>query len=75
MATALQSAVVARLSKRQQNSLAALQNKMERGHRYDAIQVSAAQQAALQAAWDAGKASGIPLTQEAIVAAARLGLK
>lgn len=76
MATALQAAVVSRLTKRQQNSLAALQNKVENGRGYvSTVQVSAAQQAALQAAWDAGKASGIPLTLEAIAAAARLGLK
>ena len=76
MTTALQAAVVSRLNKRQQNSLAALQNKVENGRGYvSTVQVSAAQQAALQGAWDAGKASGIPLTLEVIAAAARLGLK
>ena len=76
MPTALQAVVVSRLSKRQQNSLRTLQDKVENGRGYTrTVQVSAAQQAALQAAYTAALASGIPLTPETKAAATSLGLK
>ena len=64
------------LNARQQRSLQALKNKVENGRSYNStVQVTVAQLAALQAAYDAGKASGIPLTPEVIAVAAKLGLK
>lgn len=76
MATALQSVVVAGLSRRQQNSLHALQNKVESRRSYASTTVvSNAQMAALQAAYNAAKASGMALPPEVAAAAAKLGLK
>ena len=76
MATALQAAVISRLNTRQQRSLRTLQNKVEDGRSYaDTVRVSAAQQAALQAAFDAAKASGMAMPPEVAAAAAKLGLK
>ena len=76
MATALQAAVISRLNTRQQRSLRTLQNKVESGRGYaDTVRVSAAQQAALQAAFDAAKASGMAMPPEVAAAAAKLGLK
>ena len=73
--TALQAAVAARLTARQQRSLNTLQNKVESGRGYvDTVRVSAAQQAALQAAYNAAKASGMALPPEVAAAAAKLGL-
>ena len=76
MTTALQAAVVSKLSKREQNSLRALQNKVEdrRGY-HSTVVVSDAQMRALQAAYDAAKASGLPLDDKAKAAAVMLGLK
>lgn len=76
MTTELQAAVISGLNKRQYSSLRTLQNKVEsgRGH-VDTVLVSAAQQAALQAAYDAAKASGLPLAPEIIATAEKLGLK
>ena len=74
--TALQAAVASRLTARQQRSLNTLQNKVESGRGYvDTVRVSAAQQAALQAAYNAAKASGAVLPPEVAAAAAKLGLK
>lgn len=75
--TPLQAVVIAGLSKRQQNSLAALQNKVEQQPRgYAATtRVSNAQVAAMQRAYDVAKASGLPLAPEVIAAAKALGLK
>jgi hypothetical protein len=76
MATALQSSVIAKLSAQQQRSLRALQNKVENRCGYAThTTVSDAQMRALQAAFDAGKASGVPIPPEALAAAAKLGLK
>ncbi len=76
MATALQTVVVSQLNKRQQNSLRTLQNKVEYERGYKAtIPVSNAQMAALQAAYNAAKASGMELPPEVAAAAAKLGLK
>lgn len=76
MATALQSAVVSRLNKRQVNSLRTLQNKVENKQGYVThTTVSDAQMRALQAAYDAAKASGIELPAHVAEAAAKLGLK
>jgi len=77
MATALQTVVVAGLNKRQQNSLTALQNKVEKQPRsYCAtMRVSNAQFAAMQRAYDIAKTSGLPLTPEVAAAAKALGLK
>ena len=76
MATALQTAVVSKLSKREQNSLRALQNKVENTRGYQShTTVSDAQMRALQAAYDAAKASGLPIDPKAAAAAAMLGLK
>lgn len=76
MTTALQTAVIARLGKRQQNSLRVLQNKVESGRGYrDTVQVSNPQMRALQAAFDAAKASGVAMPPEVAAAAAKLGLK
>lgn len=76
MTTSLQAAVVSQLNKREQNSLRALQNKVdkERGHK-SYLHVSNAQMVALQAAYDAAKASGLPIPPAAVAAAAQLGLK
>ena len=76
MATALQSAVVSQLNGRQRRSLSTLQNKVEneRGYRSH-VTVSDAQMRALQAAYDAAKASGLPIDPKAAAAAAMLGLK
>jgi hypothetical protein len=75
MQTALQAAVAAKLNARQQHSLRTLQNKVESGRGYvDTVRVSAAQQAALQAAFNAAKASGQAMPPEVAAAAARLGL-
>ena len=75
MTTALQ-AVVAGLNKRQRNSLAALQNKVEDRRGYAATtRVSDAQMRAMQAAFDIAKASGLPLDDKAKAAAVMLGLK
>jgi len=76
MATVLQAAVVAKLNGRQQNSLRTLQNKVENGRGYQShVAVSDAQMRALQAAYDAAKASGLELPPEVAAAAAKLGLK
>ena len=76
MTTALQASVVSQLSKRQQNSLRALQNKVENHRGFTThTTVSDAQMRALQAAFDAGKASGVPIPPEALAAAKQLGLK
>ena len=76
MATALQTAVIASLGKRQANSLRALQDKVENGQGYVThTRVSDAQMRALQAAYNAAKASGIALPPEVAAAAAQLGLK
>jgi len=76
MNTPLQTAVLSNLNKRQQNSLYALQNKVEKDRGPQAtVRVSNAQMQALQAAYDAAKASGIPLPPEAVAAAVKLGLK
>lgn len=76
MTPALQTSVISQLNKRQLSSLRVLQNKVENGRGYDAtVRVSAAQQAALQAAYSAAKASGRALTPEVAATAARLGLK
>ena len=77
MTTALQTAVIASLSARERNSLTALQNKVEQQPRgYAATtRVSDAQMRAMQAAYDAAKASGLPLAPEVIAAAKALGLK
>lgn len=76
MQTALQSAVFSRLNGNQKRSLAALQKKVEQPRGYGAYTaVSAAQQKALQAAYNAAKASGQPIPPEAAAAAAELGLK
>ena len=76
MATALQAAVVSSLNKRQHTSLRTLQNKVESGRGYmDTVRVSDAQMRALQAAYNAAKASGIALPPEVAAAAAKLGLK
>ena len=76
MATALQSAVVSQLNGRQRRSLSTLQNKVESGRGYvSTIAVSDAQMRALQAAFDAAKASGHTLPPEVAIAAAKLGLK
>ena len=75
MTTALQ-AVVAGLNKRQRNSLAALQNKVEDRRGYAATtRVSDAQMRAMQAAFDIAKASGLPLDDKEKAAAVMLGLK
>ena len=76
MATVLQAAVVAKLNARQHNSLRTLQNKVESGRGYvDTVKVSDAQMRALQAAYNAAKASGLELPPEVAAAAAKLGLK
>ena len=76
MATVLQSAVVSQLNGRQRRSLSTLQNKVESGRGYvSTIAVSDAQMRALQAAFDAAKASGHTLPPEVAIAAAKLGLK
>ena len=75
MTTALQTKVTSQLTARQQNSLRALQSKVEYERGYKAtIMVSAAQQRALQAAYDAAKASSIEVPREVFEAAKNLGL-
>ena len=74
--TPLQTVVLAGLSKRQQNSLRALQTKVEQPRGYAATtRVSDAQVAAMQRAYDVAKASGLPLAPELLAAAKALGLK
>jgi hypothetical protein len=75
--TPLQTVVVASLSKREYNSLAALQNKVEQQPRdpFATMRVSEAQVRAMQAAYDTAKASGMPLPPELLAAAKVLGLK
>ena len=75
--TPLQAVVVASLSKRERNSLAALQNKVERQPRdpLATVRVSDAQMRAMQTAYDTAKASGLPLPPELLAAAKALGLK
>ena len=76
MTTALQASVVSALNARQVNSLRTLQNKVENGRGYtNTVQVSAPQMLALQAAYNAAKASGMELPPEVAAAAAKLGLK
>ena len=67
--------VVDNLSKRQLNSLRALQNNVENTYRGDNVRVSNAQYAAMQAAFNAAKLSGEVMPPEVIAAAARMGLK
>ena len=75
MPTALQT-VVSTLGKRQINSLRTLQNKVESGHSHVThLVVSDAQMRALQAAYDAAKASGLVIDPKAVAAARQLGLK
>ena len=76
MTTALQAAVAAKLNARQQNSLRTLQNKVESGRGCtDTTLVSIPQMRALQAAYNAAKASGMELPPAVAAAAAKLGLK
>ena len=74
MATALQAAVRSSITKRQANSLDALQNKVENNRGFT-MRVSDAQMRAMQAAYDAAKASGLPLDPKMVATAATLGLK
>ena len=76
MSTALQAAVKSSLRGGQLRSLESLQNKVEnaRGIK-DSVFVSEAQMRALQAAYTAAKASGLPLPPHVAETAARLGLK
>ena len=74
MATALQAAVRSNITKRQANSLTALQNKVENSRGFT-MRVSDAQMRAMQAAYDAAKASGLPVPPEVQAVAAKLGLK
>lgn len=73
MPTALQNSVTSALSKRQLNSLRTLQAKVDTRN-YMGVTVSAAQFAAMQAAYDVAKASGNPIPPEAVAAAKALGL-
>jgi Zn-dependent oligopeptidase len=76
MSTALQSAVRSSLRGTQLRSLTALQNKVESVRGYQqTTKVSEPQMRALQAAYDAAKASGLPLPPEVAAAATKLGLK
>lgn len=74
MQTAVQAVVTASLNKRQINSLRALQAKVDTRN-YMGVRVSPAQFAAMQAAFDAAKASGLELPPEALKAAKDIGLK
>jgi len=74
MTTALQKVVRSSITKRQANSLDALQNKVENNRGFT-MRVSDAQMRALQAAYDAAKASGIALDPTMVATAAALGLK
>jgi hypothetical protein len=73
--TPLQAVVLANLNGRQKNSLRALQAKVEQPCSYATTRVSDAQMRAMQAAYDAAKASGLPLAPELLAAAKVLGLK
>jgi cell division protein YceG involved in septum cleavage len=75
--TPLQAVVVASLSARERNSLAALQNKVEQQPRdpLATMRVSPAQIRAMQTAYNTAKASGMPLPPELLAAAKSLGLK
>ena len=75
MTTALQALVLAQLSATQQRSLRALQGKVDKRGYGGTTRVSEAQMRALQAAFDAGKASGIPIPPAALAAAKALGFK
>lgn len=76
MATALQASVLSSLTKRQVNSLTALQNKVENVRGYaTTVRTSNAQMAAMQAAYTAAKASGLPIPPHVAETATRLGLK
>lgn len=73
--TPIQSVVVSNLSARQLNSARALQKKLDGSNAGRNIAVSPAQFAAVKAAWEIAKKSGIALPAEAAVAARLLGLE
>lgn len=76
MTTAIQAVAEASLSPRQRNSIRALQRNVESAHYYGTgVRVSPAQFAALQTAWDAAKASGLPIAPLQYQQAKLLGLK
>ena len=68
-------AAVAALSKRQLTSLRSLQDKVDIARASQSlVKVTGAQYAAMQKAYTAAKASGMPIPPEAHAAAARMGL-
>ena len=71
--TAIQLVAEASLSKRQLNSMRSLQNKLDT--RPYTVRVSPAQFAAMQTAYDAVKASGLPIDPLMAKAAKDVGLK
>lgn len=75
MTTAIQAVAEASLSPRQRNSIRALQRNVESAHYGTGVRVSPAQFAALQTAWDAAKASGLPIAPLQYQQAKLLGLK
>lgn len=75
--TAIQAVAEASLSKRQRNSIAALQRKVDKpAHSLTAtVRISPAQFAAMQRAYDAVKASGLPIDPLMAKHAKDIGLK
>lgn len=74
--TPIQATAAAALNKRQFNSLRALQNKIDqRRGLHETVYVTAAQRAAIQAAYDAVKAAGHTIPPEMLAKATALGLE
>lgn len=74
MKTAVQAVAESALSKRQMNSIRALQHKVETTPAMY-TRVSPAQFKAMQQAFDAVKASGVPIPPEMLVHAKNIGLR
>ena len=74
MKTAIQAVAESSLTARQLNSVRSLQRKVDTTPALH-MRVSAAQHKAMQTAYSAVKASGLPIDPEMAKAAAQLGLK